>query len=46
MLACKAINVAAPSGVQTSISLNVKCELNAVLATNKRYLISELVMFA
>ena len=44
MLACKAINVAAPSCVKTSISLNVKCELNTVLATNKRYLISELVM--
>jgi hypothetical protein len=26
MLTCKAINVAAPSGVQTSITLNVKCE--------------------
>jgi hypothetical protein len=45
MLACKAVNVAAPSGVQTSITLNVKCELNTVLATNKRCLISELVMF-
>ena len=45
MLACKAINVAAPSGVQTSITLNVKCEFNTVLATNKRYLISELIMF-
>ena len=45
VLTCRAINVAAPSGVQTSITLNVKCELNTVLATNKRYLISELVMF-
>ena len=43
VLTCKAVNVAAPSGVQTSITLNVKCELNTVLATNKRYLISELV---
>ena len=45
VLTCRAINVAAPSGVHTSITLNVKCELNTVLATNKRYLISELVMF-
>ena len=45
ILTCKAIHVAAPSGVLTSITLNVKCELNTVLATNKRYLISELVMF-
>ena len=27
MLACKAINVAAPSGVQTSITLNVTCKI-------------------
>ena len=45
VLTCKAVNVAASSGVLTSITLNVKCELNTVLATNKRYLISELVMF-
>jgi len=39
VLTCKVDNVAAPSGVQTSNTLNVKCKL----ATNKRYLISELV---
>ena len=26
VLTCKAVNVAAPSGVQTSITLNVKCK--------------------
>jgi hypothetical protein len=46
VLTCKAVNVAASSGVQTSITLNVKCELNTVLATNKRYLISELISFS
>jgi hypothetical protein len=30
VLTCKAVNVAAPSGVQTSITLNVKCKLNTV----------------
>ena len=30
VLTCKALNVAAPSGVQTSITLNVKCKLNTV----------------
>jgi hypothetical protein len=30
MLTCKAVNVAAPSGVQTSITLDVKCKLNIV----------------
>jgi hypothetical protein len=30
MLTCKAVNVAASGGVQTSITLNVKCELNTV----------------
>jgi hypothetical protein len=28
VLACKTVNVAASSGVQTSITLNVKCKLN------------------
>jgi hypothetical protein len=28
MLACKADNMAAPSGVQSYITLNVKCKLN------------------
>ena len=42
-LTCKAVNVAASSGVQTSVTLNVKCKLNTVLATNTRNLISELV---
>ena len=28
VLTCKAVNVAASSGVQTSITLNVKCKLN------------------
>ena len=28
MLTCKAVNVAASSGVQTSITLNVKCKFN------------------
>ena len=30
VLTCKAVNVAAPSGVQTSITLNVICKLNTV----------------
>jgi hypothetical protein len=30
VLTCKAANVAAPSGVHTSITLNVKCKLNTV----------------
>jgi hypothetical protein len=30
VLICKAVNVAASSGVQTSITLNVKCKLNTV----------------
>ena len=29
-LTCKAVNVAAPSGLQTSITLNVTCKLNKV----------------
>jgi len=29
-LTCKAVNVAAPSGLQTSITLNVTCKLNTV----------------
>lgn len=34
IVVCKAVNVAAPSGVQTFITVNVKCMLNTVLATN------------
>jgi hypothetical protein len=30
VLTCKAVNVAASSGVQTSITLNVKCKLNII----------------
>jgi hypothetical protein len=30
VLTCKAVNVAASSGVQTSIALNVKCKLNTI----------------
>ena len=30
VLICKAVNVAASSGVQTSVILNVKCKLNTV----------------
>ena len=30
VLTCKAVNVAAPSGIQTSMALNVKCKLNTV----------------
>ena len=30
MLTCKAINVAASSGLQTSTTLNLKCKLNTV----------------
>ena len=30
VLTCKAVNVAASSGVQTSITLDVKCKLNTV----------------
>ena len=30
VLTCKAVNVAASSGVHTSIALNVKCKLNTV----------------
>ena len=30
VLICKAVNVAASNGVQTSITLNVKCKLNTV----------------
>ena len=30
VLTCKAVNVAAPSGVQVSKTLNVKCKLNTV----------------
>jgi hypothetical protein len=29
-LTCKAVNVATPSGLQTSITLNVTCKLNTV----------------
>ena len=43
VLTCKAVNLAASSGLESSITLNVKCELNTVLATNKRKVISELV---
>jgi len=42
-LRCKVANVAVPSGVQTKITLNVKCKLNTVLATNNCNMISELV---
>jgi hypothetical protein len=30
LLTCKTVNVAAPSGIHTSIALNVKCKLNTV----------------
>ena len=30
VLTCKAVNVAASSGVQTSIALNVRCKLNTI----------------
>ena len=30
LLICRAVNVAAPSGIHTSIALNVKCKLNTV----------------
>jgi len=30
VLICKAVNVAAPSGLHSSITLNVKCKLNTV----------------
>jgi hypothetical protein len=36
VLACKAVNVAASSGVQTSITLNVKCKLNKVRFSHTR----------
>ena len=39
VLTCKADNIAASSGAQTSITLNVKCKL----ANYRRYLMSELV---
>jgi hypothetical protein len=42
-LRCKVANVAVPSGVQTKTTLNVKCKLNTVLATNNCNMISELV---
>ena len=41
VLTCKAVNVADPGGVQTSITLNVKCKLNTI-SYNKRNLISEI----
>jgi hypothetical protein len=43
VLTCKAVNVAASSGIQTSITLNVTCKLNTVLVTNECNMISELV---
>ena len=43
VLTCKAVNMAASSGVQTSITLNVKCKLNRVLFTDKCNMIFELV---
>jgi hypothetical protein len=43
VLTCKAVNVAASSGLQVTKTLDVKYKLNTVLATNKRNVISELV---
>ena len=43
VLICKAVNVAASSGLQVTKTLDVKCKLNTVLATNKRNVISELL---
>jgi len=43
VLICKAVNVADSSGIQATKTLNIKCKLNTVLATNKRNFISELV---
>jgi len=34
VLTCKAVNVAISCGVQTSITVNVKCKLNTMLVTN------------
>ena len=36
VLACKAVNVAVSSGVQTSITLDVKCKLNTVRFSHTR----------
>ena len=36
MLTCQAVNVAASSGVQTSIILDVKCKLNTVRFSHTR----------
>ena len=36
VLTCKAVNVAASSGVQTSITLDVKCKLNTVRFSHTR----------
>ena len=35
VLICKAVNLAASSGLQTSTTLNVTCKLNTVLVTNE-----------
>jgi hypothetical protein len=43
VLTCKAVNVAVSSGIQATKTLNVKCKLNTVLATNEHNIISELV---
>ena len=43
VLTCKAVTVADPSGVQTSIALNVKCKLNTVLVMNNCIMISEIL---
>jgi len=44
VLTCKAVNAAAPSGLQTSITLNVKCKLNKVRFSQTRISLTKMVM--